>query len=666
MARWLHEGWRVAIDDDYAHVTQLSPAVQGFWGEDFGPLLTQPHMAEIRDGLLRLYPNSLWTGIVGADELGEELKVEVVAVNTSPAGLNLAIALSGDVWSGYRLRLVGYEDILLESTIAGSWEVLHRCTLSLDPRASEYHIVFWRSGNVFYAEVDGLRVLEYQEPFCPEGPEHRRFAIARFHGHGSADLRALRVCSRISPRYVDILEPGRLLLRLGHQQEAAAWFQRVAGEHPEAPVHQEAVYLAALATPMMPRARKEAAFQQAITEPDTPFQARVLRQWAFARVGWGDIDGAVAMALDCVRRYPGEHTPDILAEKIIAGMRQWSLPEIERQLTVLARLPLTHLHLCTIPLQSLAPLRGLSLQELRCGETTVSDLSPLQGMPMERLSFLRSAISDLTPLTGMPLQELSCTNSRLTDLAPLHGMPLTSLSCADNAIADLSPLRGLPLVALHCDNNRIDDLAPLRGMPLHTLYCSSNAVHDLTPLRGMHLTLCYCVFNALRDLAPLEGMPLQKLLCAGNRITDLSPLRAMPLTVLGCLGNAITDLSPLARASPGNVVLRRQSGDVAASIARHATRDPRHHGYPADAGERAGAAGVAVTGTHLRPHRRRVGAAALAPDPAAVVAPCARRELPHGETGGVDPRADANMRTTGTAQDCRGNTPASRVLTSAQ
>ena len=87
----------------------------------------------------------------------------------TPDGLNLAIAISGDLWNGYRLRLVGYQHIVLETTISGGWEVLHRCALALDPHAQEYHIVFWRSDNVFYAEVDGQRILEYQEPFAPAG-----------------------------------------------------------------------------------------------------------------------------------------------------------------------------------------------------------------------------------------------------------------------------------------------------------------------------------------------------------------------------------------------------------------------------------------------------------------------------------------------------------------
>ena len=145
-----------------------------------------------------------------------------------------------------------------------------------DPRPTrpEYHVTFWRSDNVFYAEVDGRRILEYTEPFAPQGLTHRRFAIARHWENGSAELRVLRVFTRITPRYVDILEPGRVLLQAGHRQEAADWFRRVAGEHSELSIQQEAAYLTALAVPDQAREAKEEAFRQAARTIRVPFTPR--------------------------------------------------------------------------------------------------------------------------------------------------------------------------------------------------------------------------------------------------------------------------------------------------------------------------------------------------------------------------------------------------------
>ena len=228
------------MDADFTQTTQLDPRLRPFWSDEGGPPLTVTHMAEVTEGLLRLHPNRLWTGISWEGELSEEVKLDLVAVNTNPDGLNLAITISGDLRNGYRLRLVNYDNIVLETTMNGAWEILQRCRYTLDARAREYHIVFWRSENVLYAEIDGRRVLDYPEPFAPQGTTHRRCVVARYFGHGSADLRLLRVYTRITPRYVDILEPGRTLLRAGHREDAAAWFQRVAQEHPERALQQEA------------------------------------------------------------------------------------------------------------------------------------------------------------------------------------------------------------------------------------------------------------------------------------------------------------------------------------------------------------------------------------------------------------------------------------------
>ena len=547
LERWLHEGWQVALDLDFTRATSLDPRVRGFlWHEEGDvPEMTAEHV-KITDGVLRLCPTGLWSGIVWEGELNEETKVEVVAVNATHDGLNLAIAISGNLQYGYRLRLVGYEDVVLETTINGYWEILHRCHCTLDPHACEYHITFWRAANVFYAELEGRRILEYDEPFAPQGDMHHCFAIARMYTNGSAELRALRVCTRITPRYVDILEPGRVLLRAGHRQEAATWFQRVVQEHPDAVLQQEAAYLMALAVPDTDREAKERAFRQVIEDPTSPFHQRLLRQWVLTRCGWGDLTGAVEMALVCAARYPEDHTPHLLAEKSISHLRGAAPSEVAQTLATLARLPLRHLNLGEIIPASFAPLQGMALKELWCAVTTATDLSPLQGMPLESLTIHHSAITTLAPLAEMPLRHLILMRSRLHDLLPLCGTPLQTLACPITEIADLSPLAGMPLQSLECYGNHIQELAPLRGMPLRELYCSGNCIQELAPLRGMPLIILNCAHNQIAELTPLAGMPLQHLACAGNRITEISPLHGMPLTTLDCQENAIADLSPLA------------------------------------------------------------------------------------------------------------------------
>ena len=110
------------------------------------------------------------------------------------------------------------------------------------------------------------------------------------------------------------------MLREGHRQSAYRWFRRVAEEHPETALQQEAVYLAALALPDTEREAKEDAFRQATADTANPFHRRLLRQWAFTRLGWGDFAGAVDIALRCARDLPDDETPQILAERLITAM----------------------------------------------------------------------------------------------------------------------------------------------------------------------------------------------------------------------------------------------------------------------------------------------------------------------------------------------------------
>ena len=288
LAYWLREGWQLVLESDFSRDTTLDARLHCYWHGDYaGPLQSAPHFADIEQGCLCLHGNPYWTSIRWDGELAEEVKVEVVAANHGSDGPNLAIAISGDILDGYRLRLYHYNTIALETIINGYWQLLNSAQYALDPLATNYHITFWRSDNVFYVEIDGQRVISYHEPFAPQGPRHRRFAIGRFFQFGNTDLHSLRVFRRIAPRYVDILEPGRQLLRLGHAWEAYVWFERIAEEQATTPMHHEARYLAALAMPDTEREAKERTLRRAAADEANPFRARLLRQWAFAHLGWG-------------------------------------------------------------------------------------------------------------------------------------------------------------------------------------------------------------------------------------------------------------------------------------------------------------------------------------------------------------------------------------------
>ncbi len=191
-------------------------------------------------------------------------------------------------------------------------------------------------------------------------------------------------------------------------------------------------------------------------------------------------------------------------------------------------------------LADLAPLAGMRLNTLVCGQTRVRDLSPLAGMPLASLTIDHTEVSDLTPLAKMPLVYLHLGASKVTDLAPLKDLPVVNLNAFGTNVTDLSPLMGMNLLDVELESAPVADLTPLKGMPLEHLGISGTRVTTLSALRGMPLKHLQCHHTAVSDLAPLAGMPLVILRaqnCPGVR--DLGVLKGMPLEQLWC------DYSPL-------------------------------------------------------------------------------------------------------------------------
>jgi hypothetical protein len=179
-------------------------------------------------------------------------------------------------------------------------------------------------------------------------------------------------------------------------------------------------------------------------------------------------------------------------------------------------------------LADLAPLRGLPLKTLDCGDNPVSDLSPLVGLPLEVLACYRTQVKDLTPLQGMRLTTLNANRTLIADLSPLKGMKLarlTHLSLEGTPVSDLSPLKGMKLKVLGLGYVPVTDLTPLRGMPLQELWLSG--VTDLEPLRGLPLQQLRLLETPLTDSAPLQGMPLKEIVCDFQPERDAKILRSL-------------------------------------------------------------------------------------------------------------------------------------------
>ncbi|HOF89125.1 MAG TPA: hypothetical protein PLZ36_13640, partial [Armatimonadota bacterium] len=550
-------------------------------------------LAEVAEGAMRLRVRNAqsWTALRYRHAVDEEVKIVVQVRNTPPDGPNLAIAISGDLQTGYRLRIDGYHQIDLETIQHGYWEMLQRCAFTLDARADAYTFVLWRADNVFYAEVNGERIMTYEEPFAAQGATHRTIGLGRYGVLGDALIDSVHLWSRRSPRYVDILEPGRVLLRHGHREDALRWFQRIAEEHQEASLQHEAAYLVALATPDTEEAVKDAALQRVTSDSENPFRTRALREHALLRLRRGDFAGAVESAVQLQALTPDAGLVQHLANSLVSVVKTVGREAQAPVLTCLAALPLTLLQLSDAPLVSLEDLRGMRLTHLACWPGYIDDLSPVADMPLTNLtcdnnqltaltplagmsltacSVARNAITDLSPLAGMPLTTLTCNDNRIEHLTPLRGMPLQALNCSGNLVRDLSPLAGAPLTVLSCAENQIQEVRALAASPLERLDCTLNPISDFTPLPAT-LQVLYCTATRITDLRGIAHLALREFACGMNRLTDLRPLAAMPLSCLYCEGNPITDLTPLAHLplailGIGTIPLTPANGEALAAL----------------------------------------------------------------------------------------------------
>ena len=71
LARWLHEGWQLVLDEDYAQLQRHDPRLQDFWSENFGSSLPAQQSACVTDACLRLPQDAHWTGLCWETPLGK-------------------------------------------------------------------------------------------------------------------------------------------------------------------------------------------------------------------------------------------------------------------------------------------------------------------------------------------------------------------------------------------------------------------------------------------------------------------------------------------------------------------------------------------------------------------------------------------------------------------
>ncbi len=542
--------WRVVYDADFSRGRPADFPFDAYLynhsTDTTGPTEFE-RIAAFADGCLRLTPLAQRQYLEFNRDIPEESKVEVVVTNPGRGGLNLGLSISGDANSGHRLRLYGYHHIELESERRGFWEVLYHCDYKFDPKATTYRIAFWRVGNTFHAAVNDEQIMNYIDPVASRGPRHRTLAVSRYSLPGHSQIRRLTISKWRDPEFVDILEPGRVLLRKGHWDEAREWFADVMREDRYPSLRDEARYLHAMAIDERQEPqRKAAALRRLGADPSFRFRREALVLLALLLTQEGDYVSAVTATGEALRAGADPGLPRRIT--MAMGPRMKTLPPAQREsiLQEFGRTPIDALDVSGWRVASLAPLQKLRLKELKVAYGQIDSLAPLTGMPLESLYCPHNRITDVKPLRGMPLQQLDINSNRLADIAPLRDLPLQQLNVSDNRITDLSPVTGLPLRRLSCGNNPLRRLPAAAGMTnLRQLYCENSGLRSLAPLRGARLTNLGCSNNPVQSLAPLAGMPLQTLRVENCDISDLAPLRASPVTMLFCSNNDIIDLEPL-------------------------------------------------------------------------------------------------------------------------
>ncbi len=229
-------------------------------------------------------------------------------------------------------------------------------------------------------------------------------------------------------------------------------------------------------------------------------------------------DTAVAAWVNEVAALPAARQAEAVKKKLMernpgyGGEGDWKVED--RGVTAFA---VTSQHLA-----DLTPLRALpALTDLRIkgeGKAKV-DLSGLAGLKLTVLHLYGAGVTDLSPLKGMPLEMLDCPSNGIADLSPLRGMPMWLFNCPGNPFHDLSPLRGMRLGHLSCEGCRVSDVSPLKGMPIGYLSLAGTNVSDLRPLEGMPLGTVRLHDTLVTDLSPLKGMKIKSLTFSPRTVT---------------------------------------------------------------------------------------------------------------------------------------------------
>ncbi|MGL4424337.1 MAG: protein kinase domain-containing protein, partial [Gemmataceae bacterium] len=134
-------------------------------------------------------------------------------------------------------------------------------------------------------------------------------------------------------------------------------------------------------------------------------------------------------------------------------------------------------------IESLEPIRHLTLQWLLLYSGNVRDLTPLTGMPLTYLQLSgKSEVESFAPLTGMKLTELIIKKSQ-ANLRELRSLPELRRLMISGGPIDAADLADLPVRNLQLHNCReLKHAASLKTVPLTEFYSEALPVADVLPM----------------------------------------------------------------------------------------------------------------------------------------------------------------------------------------
>lgn len=407
----------------------------------------------------------------------------------------------------------------------------------------------WLRNSVWHVEINGEPFLRFYDREAAISDEQLSIRLHATRITGELSIQRVALNERLAPKYVSILEPGRVLSRSGHKDEARKWFQ--ARRTDDLALKREALFLAATTSAGQDRATQLSELEAILQDPGSPFRSQALTHKARLLATGNQWRQALGLVADAVESMGNQQPFRLVWQSHLRSACQQRLGEREKLelLRKIASLPLQELSLQRMNLAQLDFFQGRpgeSLHTLNLYSNSIADISPLAGCKLYSLDLGKNNITDLSVLRNMPLKVLGLSETPVTNLSPLAGKSLESLYMKRCKHLDLSTLKKIKAARLVLDGTPVDDPTAVSATQASVLRMSSCSLTDLEFLQTMQPVVFKASRNQISSLKGLEGQSLDELILNGNLISDLKPLQHCTVRrILTLSANPIADISPL-------------------------------------------------------------------------------------------------------------------------